>query len=210
MEFDHRYSGRHSARQHAWPWLGLVAILLTSMVALQAATVQVDDQSSIDVPAPQPLPVASMPATGAAITSSQRLDKTLARPLFSQDRRPLADTSISVAGPLRSLPRLTGVVVSSAGAVAIFAGVGGGKPVVVGEGGTVGAMVVETVAPGRVTMRGSDGAVVLHPVFDASAKQVTALDPAEPALPGYGPRPDGHHAAFWKAAAAATQPSNSR
>jgi hypothetical protein len=180
------------------------------MVAVEARSTEVDDRSSIYVPAPKPLPVARALVANAGVTSSQRLDKTLARPLFSQDRRPPADTSISVDGPVRSLPRLTGVVVSSAGAVAIFAGLEGGKPIVVKEGGQVGAATVETVAPGRVTMRGPDGAVVLHPVFDANARQVTALDPAEPALPGYGPRPDGHHAAFWKAATAATQPSNSR
>jgi hypothetical protein len=210
MKFVYKRGNDFDIAHLAWPSLGLVAIMLTGLVTLEVRDVAATDRSDAYVPPQSFLVTVAQPRITVEGDSSRWVDKTLARPLFSSDRRPPPDTASLVAGPSMSLPRLTGVVVSSAGAFAIFAGPEGGKPVVVEEGGQVGAAVVETIAPGRVVILGPGGAVVLRPVFEEKALQVTALDVAEPAMPGYQRPQSGHRAAFWKAVATATQLDSKR
>jgi hypothetical protein len=210
VKFVYKCSNGFDTAHLAWPSLGLAAIMLTGLVTLEMRDVVATDRSDAYVPPQSPLAIVAQPKIIAEGDSSRRVDKMLARPLFSSDRRPPPDTATLVAGASISLPRLTGVVVSSAGAFGIFAGPEGGKPVVVGEGGQVGTAVVETIAPGRVVILGPGGAVVLRPVFDEKVLQVTALDVAEPSMPGYQRPQGGHRAAFWKALAKATQVDSKR
>jgi hypothetical protein len=54
-------------------------------------------------------------------TRPQWAERTLARPLFSQSRRPSANISVVTAGLPKLMPQRTGVVVSPAGSFAILA-----------------------------------------------------------------------------------------
>jgi hypothetical protein len=119
------------------------------------------------------------PITADAIDhTSQWIETILARPLFTPDRRPPAQPHIAAAprAPV-ILPRLAGVLVSPAGKAAIFAA-NGAKPTVVCEGGQLGQYTVQSIEAGHVTLRGPDGAVVMQPTFEATAKPAPA--PAQP------------------------------
>jgi hypothetical protein len=192
----HHSSAKRDVGHLAWPLLGLVAISLVGTIVLELDSsddpAPVAEQSPVSEPAPQPPAVLAFHGHD---TNPQRVERTLARPLFSETRRPPADIPALTAGSPK-LPRLTGVVVSPVGGFAIFAGNEGGKPHVVREGDQVGAAVVEVVAAGRVTLRGPDGIVVLHPSFGEDTVQVSRLSPAAPARPGYRPRQGGHDAAI--------------
>ncbi|MBV9247877.1 MAG: hypothetical protein JO227_01335 [Acetobacteraceae bacterium] len=89
----------------------------------------------------------------------------LARPLFDPDRRPEPQTAnATVAG----LARLSAIMVSPSGSMAIFAPEGG-KPVAVAEGGHIGAYEVRAIHPGEVTVAGPDGVRVVRPAFGTGA-----------------------------------------
>ena len=180
----------------AWPLLGLVAAALTAAVALEVEgrndPVLLAEQSMTSVPASQPLTLA---VSHEQDESRQQVERLFARPLFSQNRRPLADTPASaVVAP--QLPRLAGVVVSSTGSFAIFANSEGGKSTVLREGDQVGAAVIETVTAGQVTLRGPAGMVALHTGFAERALQASEPHPANLQRPGYRPRQGGHDAAM--------------
>jgi hypothetical protein len=120
----------------------------------------------------------------------------LARPLFNQNRRPLADTSGTIAKAPKTLPRLTGVVVSPAGGFAIFASIKGGMPIVVREGDHVGTAVVEAVAAGQVTLRGPEGILVIHPGLSETTLQPSTPNFASLTRSRVRPRQGGHDAAI--------------
>ncbi len=149
------------------------------------------EQSMAFVPASQPLTLA---VPHEQDNSQQQVERLFARPLFSEDRRPPADTPApTIAAP--RLPRLTGVVVSSAGGFAIFADSEGGRPTVVRAGDQVGAAVIETVTAGQVTLRGPAGTVVLHTGFAERVLQASGPPPASLQRPGFRPRLGSHDAA---------------
>ncbi len=175
---------------------------------IRSMDVDMDGRGSVPVPAHTAQAAAATPLPTKPDNSPQRMAGIAARPLFNQNRRPAAGAGV-VAG-LPKLPRLTGVVVSPVGGLAIFASSDGGPSIVVGEGARIGAAVIETVAVGQVTIRGPDGVVVLRPAFNDMAVQMTELDPVDLAIPGYRPRQDGHYAAFWKTIAAAGHPGADR
>jgi len=185
----------------AWPTLGLAAAILAGVLVFETQTIDAVAQSDALMSARQPVKAASPSVADTRSNNQQRFINILARPLFSRDRRPPINTAARGADTPGALPRLSGVVVSSAGAFAIFASDDNGKPIVVGEGGRVGGAIIETIAAGQVTLRGTDGIVVLRPAFGEKTLQVSALSPADPAVPGYGPRPTGQRAAFWRAVA---------
>jgi len=204
-------SFRRGTKHLAWPTLGLAAAILAGVLVLKTQTTGAVAQSHALMSAHQPVNAAAPPIADTRSNNQQRYVNILARPLFSRDRRPPVNTSTQGADTPGALPRLSGVVVSSAGAFAIFSSDGSGKPIVLGEGGRVGAAIIETITAGQVTLRGTDGIVVLRPAFGAGEKalQLSALSPADPAVPGYGSRPTGQRAAFWRAVAT-NQPNGSR
>jgi general secretion pathway protein N len=105
--------------------------------------------------------VAGVRAGGERLARADDGEKVvLARPLFSPDRRPLVAAAHSVSG----LPRLSGIVVSGARKVALFAGPG--RTIVAEEGLRVGAYDVVAISDSGVTVAGPGGTTVLRPVFD--------------------------------------------
>lgn len=181
----------------AWPLLGLIAAALTGVIALETALevgLALDDQSHMSAPAVQTVAVAAA-APHEDDHSPHLVETLLARPLFDQTRRPpVASPSLAQVAP--RLPQLSGVVVSSAGAFAIFANNDGGKPIVVRKGDQVGAAVIEIVTAGQVTLRGPEGILVLHPSFGERVMQASGPNPASLIRPGYRPRQGGHDAAI--------------
>jgi len=163
----------------SWPLLGLLAAGLAGTVLVEVtgsdSSVLVVEKDATSAPTPQ---YARVIARSGQDNRPQRMERILARPLFSEDRRPPAASAAPVAGLPRSLPRLTGIVVSPAGGYAIFAGVESGKPIVVQEGGQVGGAVVEAVAADQVTIRGPDGSVVMRPSFGDKVVQASRPNPA--------------------------------
>ncbi len=177
----------------AWPLLGLIAATLTVLIALEVG-LTLHDQSRMSPPAVQPVAVV-VAAPHEDDHSPHSVETLLARPLFDQTRRPsVASPSLVAVAP--RLPQLTGVVVSPAGAFAIFANSDGGRPIVVRKGDQVGVAVIETVAAGQVTLRGPEGTFVLHPSFGERILQASGPNPASLTRPGYRPRHGGHDAAI--------------
>ncbi len=183
---SHRHStAERDMRRLTWPILGLVATALAGVIVSEIRSTAIDGQSGMPAPNRQPLALALAPPSNGRVDSSQKVEILLARPLFRPNRRPPAGTANPADSSLKSLPRLTGVVVSPVGKFALFANIDGGKPIVVGEGGRVGAAAIEAIEAGRVTIRGPDGLVVLHAAFDEKILQASRPNPADPAKPGY-------------------------
>ena len=204
---DMHCSTRYNVEHILHTLVFVIAVILIGILSLEIMYVTSKDQNTELMPANPPFVVA------VAIKQSdnlQELNRVLNRPLFSQNRHPAADIAPSVARSAEPLPRLTGVVVSPAGGFAIFAHADDDKLIVVGRGDHVGTAVVETVSVGRVTLRGPDGIVVLHPNFHEMTLRADQLDLVELAEPGYRPLRQGHYAAFWKAVAIATRTGSTR
>lgn len=128
----------------------------------------------------QVLPGTSVPP-GAVAT-------ILDRPLFERTRRPPATAAVPAAAA--TTPRLAGVMLSGGQRSAIFA-VEGGKAVVVAQGGRVGGLLVQSIAPDAVTVQGPAGSQVLRLAFQdpGVAPPADAGPPPVPALPGGVPAP---------------------
>ena len=133
-----------------------------------------------------PPAAADRPAQAAKITG---------RPLFEPSRRPPADVPAAAPVPIvRTVPRVTGVLVSATDRSAIFSAPGAGAATVAREGGRVGEYTVQRIAAGQVTLMGPDGPLMLRPIFDKNRPPPPAPAPAAalplppPALPV--PRPE--------------------
>lgn len=107
--------------------------------------------------------------------------QTLARPLFSPDRRP-------VEAGVRGLPRLTGVVVNGSQRIAIFASPSGQHPIIVEAGGHVGAYQVQDIADAGVTVSGPQGTTMIRPIFDSGRGSGPALPSARAQVSRPAPR----------------------
>ncbi len=172
--------------------LGLLAAMLTAALALELR-----DTTPAGPPAPDAR-AAQGPAPAPAIGDAASPERTqalaaaiLARPLFEQDRRPVAATQ---AGPVADgEARLAGIMISPDRRVAIFAPADGGKPSVLGEGAALGPLTVRSIAPGAVTVLSHGKEQVMHPSFAASSATTTPPPPSTPfsfgagALPGRPP-----------------------
>jgi hypothetical protein len=135
------------------------------------------------------VPIRHAPPAKARTAAEDPVDHTdewvetsLARPLFSRDRRPTVVAAKAGETVISSMPRLTGVLVSPLGRSAIFAGPDGGKPMVISEGSSLGPYLIKSIAPGHVTVSGPEGERDLEPSFDANARRAVAEAP-QPAQP---------------------------
>lgn len=163
--------------------LALLASALAGVIALEVGAGDAPEEEGGVVATRHPPP----PRVAAAV--AETVDRTdswlatsLARPLFSRDRRPTPVLSKSDGNAaISAIPRLSGVLVSPLGRHAIFAAAEGGKPIVVAAGGTFGPYTVEQIEPGEVTVSGPDGTVQLRLAFDAAARQA-ALEQSQQAL----------------------------
>lgn len=138
-----------------------------------------------------PIHPAAIPTVPAGRASAPDLNQVarwaeiaLARPLFSPGRRPPAVThgAAPAAEAPPALPRVAGVMVTPAGRRVIFSAKDA-KPVVVGEGGRVGAFTVQSIRAGQVTVEGPGGVRVLGPSFDPEAPVPAPAGALPPSLP---------------------------
>ncbi len=153
--------------------LGLAAILLASLVALELAWNRSGGVRALDaVEAAAVLdfrPASVAPDPPAAELLAAWADTALRRPLFAPDRRsasppPSPEQPPAAPATPEDLPRLTGVMVGPGGRAAIFAAAEtGAKPAVLREGGFLGPYEVTRIAEGRVTVLGPEGERVLRP-----------------------------------------------
>lgn len=148
--------------------LAVLASLLAAVIAVEIENVGAPVRTeTATVPIPEK-PKAQTHAAASQAPNDQAenwLTTTLARPLFSTDRRP---TDVQ-SGTTPSLPRLAGIVIGPFGESAIFAASDGGKPTVLTVGKTLGEYTVEKIEPGVVTVSGPEG---LHQVMLASDAKI--------------------------------------
>jgi hypothetical protein len=151
--------------------LGLVAAALAGIIVMEwRVGERRDEQAPPHVSASPTGERSQQVAVSKTNDTSASIDTILARPLFTPGRRPPSQPHAEPAPTTKAaLPRLAGVLVSPAGKAAIFAG-GDTKPVVVHEGGRLGAYTVQSIEPGRVTLLGPGGTVVLQPTFENVTK----------------------------------------
>jgi len=106
----------------------------------------------------------------------------LARPVFRPDRKPL-----SAAPPAATvLPRLTAIVVTAAGSVAIFTG-DDGKALVLSTGGDVAGYKVTKIGADSVELAGLSGTQILRPRRSPAAADSTdpPIIPPHPFVSNY-------------------------
>ena len=175
------------------------AFLGLALLATMLAAVIVLELDASDAPADQSgiVPIRHAPLAKARTEAEDPVDHTdawaetsLARPLFSRDRRPTPVVAKVGGEPvMASIPRLTGVLVTPLGSSAIFASPNGGKPVIAAPGTALGPYVVQTIEPGQVTVAGPDGTLHLHPSYDATARQATVAEAPPQQQPQLPPQP---------------------
>ena len=159
--------------------LSITLIALCVMVGIELAGQRGERQ-------PEPVDQNTEPLQAAAGSSAEPenrrdtwLNEIVARPLFSANRRPMANTARSVPG----LPRLTAIIVEGSQRTAIFAASSGGHPIVVRIGSHIGIYDVQDIADDGVTLVGSRGTAVIHPAFDVAPPAVEKMPPsAHPAF----------------------------
>ncbi len=111
------------------------------------------------------------PATESGDITRDWVATILARPLFRDNRRPVADAGVALASRGDDQARLSGVVTGPFGNRAIFISAGSPKPIVVEVGGRISGAIVRTIEPGRVVVESGGGVRTLTPAF-ADAKPV--------------------------------------
>ena len=134
-----------------------------------------------------PNEVSSHPDTPSAAQRepSTRLDEllavALARPLFSNTRRPPQATATDNTNSDLADMRLTGIVTEPDHHLAIFA-VNGAKPLRVTEGEAVSGWRIESITPREVSLSGPGGTKTLEPKLDPNlVQQAPPAPPANPA-----------------------------
>ena len=156
--------------------LGAVALVLAGVLRWQ-----VQDGAPAEAPPPPPAEAhADGVAPAAAVDRAAQVAKITGRPVFEPSRRPSLEVAVAAAAPVaRTVPRVTGVVVSATDRSAIFAspGAGAGAATVAREGGRVGEYTVKAIAAGQVTLMGPDGPLLLRPVFDKNRPPPPAPPP---------------------------------
>jgi len=121
--------------------------------------------------------IAAAPAEVMADHTGEWISAILARPVFSPDRRPVAEIASTpgVRSP-QGLPRLSGVLVGPFGRSAIFE-VDGRRPLVVDEGGRIDTWTVGTIEADAVQISGLGGTRTVRPSFASSASAITTGTP---------------------------------
>ncbi|HEY0203784.1 MAG TPA: hypothetical protein VGC15_06530 [Acetobacteraceae bacterium] len=161
--------------------LGAMALVLAGVLRWQ---VQVKVPAEALLPAPVEAHADGI-VPPAAVDRAAEVAKITGRPVFEPSRRPSADVALAAAAPvMRTVPRVTGVVVTATDRSAIFAPPGAGAATVAREGGQVGEYTVQRIAAGQVTLMGPDGPLLLRPVFDKNRPLPPALPPAPPLVVG--------------------------
>ncbi len=144
--------------------LGALACLLTGIIGLELRQPAAKGEATapLAVPSPPPPYPVALPAGHGA----EHAAAALARPLFSEDRRPRLPSLLPAAEP-PSVPRLTGTIIGPFGKRALLVDGNSDRPLVLGESGRMGVWTVEAISEGLVTLRGPDGAQDLRVSFGA-------------------------------------------
>lgn len=129
-----------------------------------------------------PAPLRFNPATAAAPDRSGHWASTiLAHPLFNPSRHsPVAAATGGAAS--NGLPRLSGIMISPTGRLAIFSPAGG-KPIIAVEGSHIGRYTIHSITPDHITIEGPGGLRIVRTAFGASQRGTTNNHAAEPAAP---------------------------
>lgn len=141
--------------------LGLLAAGLAAVIVLE-----LEDFATPEVPvlAAAQRPSPASPATAAERNQDDWIAQSLARPLFNPDRRPApAGTAGASGNRAEEPPRLTGILITSAGRQAIFAV--GERSLAVREGGGIGSFVVREISGGQVSLTGPAGPRLVRPSY---------------------------------------------
>ncbi len=151
--------------------LGMAAGALGAIIAVEwrGSATRLPPPSQDTAQPAQAVPVQS--ADTAKERTSHYVADILARPLVSPNRRP----GTAIASESVGLPRLTGVLISSGGKVAIFAGATGAKSLAVSEGERVGAYLIAAIGSDGVTIVGPQGDRLLRPAFDPNPPPILRL-----------------------------------
>lgn len=128
----------------------LAAIALMTTFLLVEAVALPASPPVVRVPTPE-IPSALAPLVAPNIAGWTSV--ILARPLFRSNRRPLASSATTAA-----MPRLSAIVVTAAGALAIFSPTDDSAPITAGAGSAVDGYTVVNISRESVTMRAPDGA----------------------------------------------------
>ena len=124
----------------------------------------------VSISRPQTRPATAPTVAGRKTARSDELVATvLARPLFSNTRRPPQVASTDAADEEFSGTRLTGIVTESGRRIAVFA-ISGAKSLRVAEGEAVNGWRVESIMPREVSLSGPNGTKMLRPTFDTNLK----------------------------------------
>jgi hypothetical protein len=100
----------------------------------------------------------------------------LARPLFAPSRRPPAAAAAATAqSSVRTLPRLTGVIITPGTRLALFASTEG-KVITAAMGVMVGGYVVSSIAPDEAILLGPHGARQVHISFPHVTRGATSYE----------------------------------
>jgi hypothetical protein len=115
-------------------------------------------------PPPRIMPAIPAPGAGAQADAAvgQWASTILARPIFSQDRRPPA---VADATAVVVLPRLTAIIITPGTRRAVFLAPGG-KALALGPGGEVAGYQLKSITAGSVVLLGPDGGITtVRPQF---------------------------------------------
>lgn len=160
---------------------------LWGLLATAAALAVVIGVELVRTPAGDDAPLQPRAATAASPMSAPTIGHAadwvaaiLTRPLFSPDRRPSADAV--AAADHAGLPRLSGIAIGPSGRSAIF-DADGSKPIVIAEGGRIGAYTVRSIDPGQVRVVGPNGAQTLTPSFGRGSARTAQASPLRAQLP---------------------------
>ncbi|MGE4481408.1 hypothetical protein [Acidocella sp.] len=120
-----------------------------------------------------------MPGVALDDAVSQWADTALARPLFSESRRPADDAALA-----SGTARLSAIIISSDGRSAIFAA-DGQKPRIVPEGGEIDGYRLSHILADTVELAGPSGTLTLHPQFAPPKAAPPSPTPPPPAAADY-------------------------
>src|SRR5271166_5543428 len=171
---------------------GCVVFGAVVLLELQPTAVDTAAPTQVSRPADPPPAVRRQPSTRL----EELLATALARPLFSNTRRP-PQAAAGDALPSSDLAdvRLTGIVTEPERHVAIFA-VNGAKPLRLTEGEAVSGWRIESITPHEVSLSGPGGTKTLEPKLDPNLVQPPApAAPPNPAARPQGQIPAAHPAA---------------
>jgi hypothetical protein len=155
-------------------------LLFASIVFAELRPADVDDAAIAEV--------AAKPAIAAAVHRQQSakpeelVATALARPLFSNTRRPPQNAAEATTDNDLADARLAGIVTAPGQRVAIFA-ISGDKPLKVAEGDAVSGWRIETITPREVSLTGPTGTKTLQPKIDTNLAPPSGQQPPTGRLP---------------------------